>query len=284
MNGDNHKVLLWCQFIRCLFSFVFRCFSISFLFQIMRDPEMGNSRGFGFISHDSFDASDAAIEAMNGQYLCNRQMTVSYAYKKDTKGERHGTPAESFGCQQSNCPKKQASHVVCERASYTSQCSSGQWHHQYSNSSTPFCKWLSSSTTNGTAPATHTRCSLPTHANVWSSVLAGAASATWSSNATSFHATTALSAVQTATTKHATTTFATSSSSIYKAASTTNWNVYPSTCLAATATASAAGREAPFYATDVNATTSPIPCSTSASIKLKVDQKCTLWTFYCSFS
>ncbi|EPS66244.1 hypothetical protein M569_08532, partial [Genlisea aurea] len=31
---------------------------------------------------------------MNGQYLCNRQITVSYAYKKDTKGERHGTPAE----------------------------------------------------------------------------------------------------------------------------------------------------------------------------------------------
>nr|CAD1835443.1 unnamed protein product [Ananas comosus var. bracteatus] len=62
--------------------------------KIMRDPETGNSRGFGFVSYDSFDASDAAIEAMNGQYLCNRQITVSYAYKKDTKGERHGTPAE----------------------------------------------------------------------------------------------------------------------------------------------------------------------------------------------
>lgn len=37
------------------------------------------------------------LQAMNGQYLCNRQITVSYAYKKDTKGERHGTPAgESF--------------------------------------------------------------------------------------------------------------------------------------------------------------------------------------------
>ncbi|KAL3637833.1 Splicing factor 3B subunit 4 [Castilleja foliolosa] len=62
--------------------------------KMMRDPETGNSRGFGFISYDSFDASDAAIETMNGQYLCNRQITVSYAYKKDTKGERHGTPAE----------------------------------------------------------------------------------------------------------------------------------------------------------------------------------------------
>ncbi|KAJ4959004.1 hypothetical protein NE237_026115 [Protea cynaroides] len=62
--------------------------------KMMRDPETGNSRGFGFISYDSFESSDAAIEAMNGQYLCNRQITVSYAYKKDTKGERHGTPAE----------------------------------------------------------------------------------------------------------------------------------------------------------------------------------------------
>lgn len=32
--------------------------------QIMRDPETGNSRGFGFISYDSFETSDAAIEVM----------------------------------------------------------------------------------------------------------------------------------------------------------------------------------------------------------------------------
>lgn len=28
----------------------------------MRDPDSGNSRGFGFISYDSFEASDSAIE------------------------------------------------------------------------------------------------------------------------------------------------------------------------------------------------------------------------------
>ena len=39
-------------------------------------------------------ASDASIEAMNGQFLCGRQISVTYAFKKDTKGERHGTPAE----------------------------------------------------------------------------------------------------------------------------------------------------------------------------------------------
>ena len=40
--------------------------------KIMRDPDSGASRGFGFVSFDGFEASDTAIEAMNGQYLCNR--------------------------------------------------------------------------------------------------------------------------------------------------------------------------------------------------------------------
>lgn len=60
----------------------------------MRDTETGNSKGFAFINFASFEASDTALEAMNGQYLCNRSITCSYAFKKDTKGERHGTAAE----------------------------------------------------------------------------------------------------------------------------------------------------------------------------------------------
>ena len=59
----------------------------------MRDPETGNSKGFAFINFASFDASDAAMEAMNGQYLCNRPITISYAFKKESKGERHGSAA-----------------------------------------------------------------------------------------------------------------------------------------------------------------------------------------------
>ncbi|GMH14720.1 hypothetical protein Nepgr_016561 [Nepenthes gracilis] len=80
--------------------------------KIMRDPETGNSRGFGFISYDSFEASDAAIEAMNGQYLCNRQITVSYAYKKDTKGERHGTPAERVLASSNPNAQKSRPHTL----------------------------------------------------------------------------------------------------------------------------------------------------------------------------
>ena len=62
--------------------------------KIMRDPDLGTSKGFGFISFDAFEASDMAIECMNGQFLCNRPIVVQYAFKKDTPGERHGSQAE----------------------------------------------------------------------------------------------------------------------------------------------------------------------------------------------
>lgn len=52
------------------------------------------SKGYGFVSYDTFEASDAAREMMNGQYLLSKQITVEYAYKKDGKGERHGDEAE----------------------------------------------------------------------------------------------------------------------------------------------------------------------------------------------
>lgn len=62
--------------------------------QIARDPQSGKSKGYGFVSYTDFESSDAAIESMNGQFLMNKAITVQYAFKKDGKGERHGTPAE----------------------------------------------------------------------------------------------------------------------------------------------------------------------------------------------
>lgn len=62
--------------------------------KVAREEGTGVSRGYGFVSYDSFEAADAAIEAMNGQFLGNRPITVNYAYKKDGKGERHGSAAE----------------------------------------------------------------------------------------------------------------------------------------------------------------------------------------------
>lgn len=56
--------------------------------------ELGNHRGFGFVKYDSFEAADAAIEAMNGQFLYNRVIQVQYALNKEGNGERHGSAAE----------------------------------------------------------------------------------------------------------------------------------------------------------------------------------------------
>jgi len=61
--------------------------------KIARDDQ-GLSKGFGFISYDSFEASDKAIESMDKQFLMNKEINVQYAYKKDGKGERHGDQAE----------------------------------------------------------------------------------------------------------------------------------------------------------------------------------------------
>ena len=67
--------------------------------QILRQPNIVRddnniSKGYGFVSFDSFEASDAAHATMNGQYLLSKAITVEYAYKKDGKGERHGDEAE----------------------------------------------------------------------------------------------------------------------------------------------------------------------------------------------
>ncbi|KAJ7221650.1 hypothetical protein GGX14DRAFT_670648 [Mycena pura] len=62
--------------------------------KIARDPSTGTSKGYGFVSYTDFEASDAAVEAMNGSFLMNKAITAQYAFKKDGKGERHGTAAE----------------------------------------------------------------------------------------------------------------------------------------------------------------------------------------------
>jgi len=62
--------------------------------KIMRDPTTNMSKGFAFVNFDSFESSDAAIESLNGQFLSGRKISVTYALKKDSKTERHGSMAE----------------------------------------------------------------------------------------------------------------------------------------------------------------------------------------------
>lgn len=57
--------------------------------KIVRNPETGNSKVFAYINFNSFKALNAAVVAMYGQKMCNRPISVSYEFIKDSKGERH---------------------------------------------------------------------------------------------------------------------------------------------------------------------------------------------------
>jgi splicing factor 3B subunit 4 len=66
---------------------------------IVQEPKIayddnGLAKGFGFVAFDSFEAADLAVSCMHGQYLGSKQITVQYAFKKDSPGERHGSQAE----------------------------------------------------------------------------------------------------------------------------------------------------------------------------------------------
>ncbi|XP_041479851.1 splicing factor 3B subunit 4-like [Lytechinus variegatus] len=89
--------------------------------KIMRDVESGNSKGYAFINFASFEAADAAIEAMNGQYLCNRAITISFAFKKDSRGERHGSAAERLLAAQNPLSQADRPHQLFADAPPTSQ-------------------------------------------------------------------------------------------------------------------------------------------------------------------
>lgn len=62
--------------------------------RLQRDGITGASKGFGFVSFDNFESADLAIESINGQYLCGRSVSISYAFKREGHSERHGTVAE----------------------------------------------------------------------------------------------------------------------------------------------------------------------------------------------
>jgi len=61
--------------------------------KVARD-DAARPKGYAFVSYDSFEAADQAIESMSGQYLMNKPVTVQFAFKKEGKGERHGSQAE----------------------------------------------------------------------------------------------------------------------------------------------------------------------------------------------
>lgn len=62
--------------------------------KIITDRETGRSRGFGFVTFTTSEASEAAIEGMNGQSLDGRTLIVNEARERrgggGGGGRRHG--------------------------------------------------------------------------------------------------------------------------------------------------------------------------------------------------
>lgn len=58
------------------------------------------SKGYGFVYFNDFEHSDKALESMDKQYLMNQQISVSYAFKHDGKGGKHGDETERLLAQQ----------------------------------------------------------------------------------------------------------------------------------------------------------------------------------------
>lgn len=79
---------------------------------IVRDAETNESKGYGFVSFDTFEAADLAIECMHNQFLANRTLQVQFALKKDGHGERHGTQAERLLATQTQAQVKFKPHTL----------------------------------------------------------------------------------------------------------------------------------------------------------------------------
>jgi len=53
--------------------------------QVISDRETGRSRGFGFVEMSSADSAKAAIDALNGQDVDGRALTVNEAKERSSR-------------------------------------------------------------------------------------------------------------------------------------------------------------------------------------------------------
>ena len=56
--------------------------------QIIMDRDTGRSKGFGFVEMESSEQAQAAIQAMNGQDINGRTLTVNEARPREERGGR----------------------------------------------------------------------------------------------------------------------------------------------------------------------------------------------------
>jgi cold-inducible RNA-binding protein len=56
--------------------------------QVIKDRDTGRSKGFGFVEMDSGDQAQAAIDALNGQEINGRALTVNEARPREERGDK----------------------------------------------------------------------------------------------------------------------------------------------------------------------------------------------------
>jgi cold-inducible RNA-binding protein len=58
--------------------------------QVIVDRDTGRSKGFGFVEMDNSEEAQAAIDAMNGQDVNGRPLTVNEARPREERGGNRG--------------------------------------------------------------------------------------------------------------------------------------------------------------------------------------------------
>ncbi len=58
--------------------------------RVVMDRESGRSKGFGFVEMSNANEANAAIEALNGQEIGGRSLTVNEARPREERGPRRG--------------------------------------------------------------------------------------------------------------------------------------------------------------------------------------------------
>ncbi len=65
--------------------------------QVIKDRDTGRSKGFGFVEMDNSDEAQAAIDALNGQDVNGRALTVNEARPREDRGGSRGGYSGSRG-------------------------------------------------------------------------------------------------------------------------------------------------------------------------------------------
>ena len=56
--------------------------------QVIKDRDTGRSKGCGFVEMDNGEQAQAAVDALNGQEVNGRALTVNEARRREERGEK----------------------------------------------------------------------------------------------------------------------------------------------------------------------------------------------------